>query len=168
MIAEIIYSVDWNLFPQLFVPGAKKPKQAAVFRIFLSKIKELHTDFLLYRNESIYKVRHNASVGLLEKMLNDKFDPNQRRIYINNVQRAEDLRVYSFPEEKEIGVRTDQAIGIRTGNNFNPDSPDFNVFIPLDIQPVQQIEIDGLIIRIKAQLDYYKLYAKKYELVWIN
>jgi hypothetical protein len=169
MIPEAIYTIDWNIFLQMYVAGIRqRPKHTELLLVFISKIADLQQELQNFRNESVYKVSHNASVGLLEKVMNDKFDQNQRRIYIRNVQRIEDLRLYTFPQEKQIGIRTDTPVGLRTGSIFNPESPDFKVFIPLDIQPVNATELEGLIIQIRAQLDYYKLYAKKYELVWNN
>lgn len=169
MIPSIIYTLDWTTLLKMFVPSIRrKSKHQQLLNAFTFPLRKLHQEFLSFKDESIYKVSHNASVGLLEKVLNDKFDSGQRRIYINNVQREDDLRVYTLPQEKQIGIFTNAPVGIRSGNSFNPDSPDFKVYLPTDIQPINSTQLEGLIIQIRAQLDYYKLYAKKYELIWIS
>lgn len=169
MIPSSIYTIDWAAFLNMFVPSIRrKPKHLQLLNAFIFPLRKLHQAFLSFKDESIYKVSHNASVGLLEKVLNDKFDAYQRRIYINNVQREDDLRVYTFPQQREIGIFTHTPVGIRSGNSFNPDIPDFKVYLPNDIQPIGQLQLAGLVIQISAQLDYYKLYAKKYQLIWIN
>lgn len=166
---ESTYNIDFKIFAKMFTAILlQRPKLLAIVGALLSPVKALHYAFLQFRQEAIYKVSHNASVGLLEKMLNDKFDPAQRRIYINNVQRQDDLRVYTFPQQREINVSTSPKVGIRSGTTFNAENPDFKVYLPEDIQPIGTVEQEGLVIRIKAQLDYYKLFAKKYTLIWIN
>jgi len=168
MLADVLYSIDWPTFVQMWVAGIRqRPKHTKFILVLLHPVKVLHNAFLEFRTQSLYKVNHNGSVGSLEAVLNDHFDENQRRIYIQNVQRAEDLKLYSFAEEKEIAVRVNSPVGIRTGMMFNLDAPDFIVYLPTDITLDNQILQEGLVIRIKAQLDYYKKYSKNYKLEWI-
>jgi hypothetical protein len=53
--------------------------------LLYSQIKSLHTIFINYREELLYKTRFNSQVIYLEKRLNDRFDNINRGIYIDNV-----------------------------------------------------------------------------------
>jgi len=169
MINGNIYSVLFDRLSQLFVPRLMKRTKRMIISQALSKgLKNLYDDFYAYKDLALYQVSHNGSIIQLEKVLNDYFDPDQRRIYIENVQRVQDLRVYTLAAEKQINVSTTPVKGIRTGNDFNQNIADFNVYIPSDLQPIDSNALSQFIIQIKTQIDFYKLYAKKYELIWTN
>lgn len=147
-------------------PLLTKPLERALLEAVNVPFLNFHQDFLNFKNDSIYRVSHDASVGKLQKVLNDHFDDVPRRIYIKNVQQRDSVRFYSAAAQREVGFYAVPKHGYRSSLDFIPGVADFRVFLPLDIQPNTADELQRLEQKIKAQLDYYKLYAKNYELIW--
>lgn len=171
-MANIVYIVDYDELVKLAVPTfLRRTKMYAYLKSLITPIKELYNGFVVYKTDAIYRVSHNGSITLLQKVLNDKFDNAQRRIYIKNVQQQDALRFYSLAASKELGFYT-HAFGVKNGFShlleFNPDAADFTVHIPIEYQSVDETELNKFLIKVKAQLDYYKLYAKKYKIEWIS
>ena len=50
----------------------------------LRPLEVLHETWLKMRAENLYKLQHSGQVCYLRKVLNDRFDPELRRIYIND------------------------------------------------------------------------------------
>lgn len=55
------------------------------------------------RAAATYKLKHNSQVVYLQKMLNDNFDVDERRITIENAVRTEPLVIYRRAEWDAIG-----------------------------------------------------------------
>lgn len=167
---DAIYNIDWNRFRKMFVAGIRRrTKYLVLLKAFARPITNLHLTFLQFREKALYQVSHDGSIVKLEKVMNDHFDSSQRRIYISNAVRIDALRVYSIPAQKEIAINSqNKPVAVRTSNDNGNGSADFIVHLPADIQPGTETQLEGLIIRIKAQLNYYKLFDKKYKLEWIN
>lgn len=164
---EAIYTINWDRLLTMFVPGIRNRfKHFELLKAFTDPLFLLYQEFTAFREKSIYKVSHNASIISLEEVLNDHFDPSLRRIEIENTQRVDAVRVYTVQAQKEVGIFTNAPVGIRSAAE-GADGADFLVKVPHDLLPLPLQEQEGLTIRIRAQLDYYKLYAKKYKILWI-
>lgn len=133
---------------------------------FLAWIRALHFPlikvldvFNFNRNENLYNLAHNGQVCHLRKVLNDRFDPSQRRIKIADAQQYTRTWLYAIPYSQPIylGKRYIHTIGAFADNGF-----DFLVLIPQSLnQAISQQQL-------RAIVDKYKLTSKRYKIVITN
>lgn len=166
-----IYNIDWSRLPHLLLPSfLRKVKLLEVLGAFLSPLREVHFRFLDFRKESIYKVSHNGSVVSLTDVLNDRFDPVEKRIYIKNIQKQDAVRFYPDAANKEVGFypKPNQKVGFRYSTTYNAEAADFIVHVPRLLRPSNDQEREKLLIIMRGLLDYYKLFGKNYTILWTN
>lgn len=98
-----MYNFNWLLFVRVFLASAiRKPRMIELFDTLVSPVKNLHTSFLAFIVEIIYKLRFNSQIIYLEKRLNDQWDNVQRGIYIENLNNASRFYVYNKVELKTV------------------------------------------------------------------
>lgn len=76
-----------------------------VFRLswitaLIKPFKVMHAEFLILRDDYMYKVRYNSQVIYLERILNDKFDSVNRAIYITDLNQINEEYWYQNIESK--------------------------------------------------------------------
>lgn len=133
-------------------------------------LKQRYLIFVAYKNDAIYRVSHNGSITLLQKVLNDAFDLDDRRIYIKNIAKTDIDRFYLLATEKEFGFNTEGNVNKGFYNIFGSQSnlADFTVHVPVEYQSANTAELEAFLIKLSAVINYYKLYAKKYKIEWIQ
>lgn len=172
MINGKIYIVSYREFKEQLLPLLlRKPKLLAWLQALISPFVSLYDEFFAFKEKAIFKTEHNAAITLLQKMLNDGYDDVERRIYINNAEITSTQHYY----DKGLGDPLefyDKGKGdpqwFFNKEVFNVYRSDFTVFLPGAIRPVNNEDEERLIIDIKADLDYYKMYGTKYTIVWLN
>ncbi|MBV7268357.1 hypothetical protein [Winogradskyella luteola] len=166
-----IYNLDISRLIKLSLPTfLRGVKVLAWLNAVCAPIKERYISFVAYKDDAIYRVSHNGSITLLQKVLNDGFDNEERRIYIRNVEKTDIDRFYPWAAEKEFGFYTQGNVqkGFYYVFGNIAHSADFTVHIPIEYQPVNANELQAYLIKVGAVINYYKLYAKKYRIEWIN
>lgn len=74
------YDVNFKRLALLLLPTFwRRPLFAAMAYAAVSPLQYLHTRFILWKRESDYRLEHNGQVCYLRALLNDKFDPIDRR-----------------------------------------------------------------------------------------
>jgi len=101
---------------------------------------------------------------LLEKVLNDAFDVEERRIYITDSIINDPTYLYSIPEARPVFLGTAYLYDFRV---FDETEIDFYVVFPLALKPVSPFDLLNFENRIKALINYYKLASKRYKIIWI-
>lgn len=171
-MAQNVYIVDYDKLIKLSLPTFLRGDIIyAWLKALLQPVKELYNAFVIYKDDAVYRVSHNGSVTLLQKVLNDKFDNSERRIYIKNVEQTDALRFFTAAASKEQPFNSNTRgayIGFRSGIGFDPNAADFVVHIPIEYQSADPTELEKFLIKVGSQLDYYKLFAKKYRIEWIS
>ena len=77
----------------------RQPVMIKWLQVLLKPVKDLHATFETYRLATIKKMRYNGQVIVLENVLNDLFDPTQRRFRINTTYDSlHPLYIYTQPE----------------------------------------------------------------------
>ncbi|HXU28012.1 MAG TPA: hypothetical protein VN698_12350 [Bacteroidia bacterium] len=66
----------------------------------ISPFQAIYASFLQAKSDFIYKAQFNSQIEYLEMLLNDKFDPTARRIYIENTGSSTLFWVYQKAESK--------------------------------------------------------------------
>lgn len=163
MLAKKIYNINFNKLVTLLLPTFKRKVKITKFlKSLIKPLKELHENlnsgesFLeLYKN-ALYKINHNGQVVYLEKVLNDRFDKDLRRIYITDGLFNTPTYAYPHIVEKDIYLNTQY---IFSGKDLAFKDVDFVVVFP------QNVVVSGEAgIRIKSLINYYKLASKTYKI----
>lgn len=165
-----IYSVNWNVLADNYLPrDLRKPLTRASAKACLLPLTLMHAEFLQFRSNCLYKVRHNSQIPYMEAVLNDMFDNSLRRIRIVNNILKEPIYLYDPEEAREVFLynpEDDKPVFFRDPDEFAGDGVDFFVMVPPDLQPAIPAAEQTLLTRMRAQIDYYKLYSKNYTILW--
>jgi hypothetical protein len=153
-----VYNINWNNLAAWLIP---KPMRKAVFIILvktcLYPLVAVHNLFLSFRKSKIYQLTITPQVCYLERLLNDRYDFTERRIYIDDAvwhlpwfvyEEAENKPqwLYKASENKPTWLYMDGEAGVALN--------DFVVFAPADLS-FDPNEMRSLI-------DGYKLFGTKY------
>ena len=85
MTTSKLYDVNFKRLALLLLPTfRRRPLTAAVAYAAVSPLQRLHTRFVLWKRNTDYRLRHNGQVCYLRALLNDMFDPIDRRITITD------------------------------------------------------------------------------------
>ena len=134
----------------------------------------LHSEFLVFRAQSPYKVNHNSQICYLQAVLNDSFDP-QRGIRIANAALKEPLWFYEPEENAPVYFREEsdnKPVYFRDESDFIGDGVDFTVLVPSYLKTTHLSPLENnkrneaLFKQMQGQVDYYKLFVKNYNIVW--
>ena len=100
------YDVNFKRLALLLLPTfRRRPLLAAMAYAAVSPLQYLHTRFILWKRESDYRLEHNGQVCYLRALLNDKFDPIDRRITITEtVENVGFITLHKREEDAEVLV----------------------------------------------------------------
>jgi hypothetical protein len=163
-----IYILNWFRLIELALPRALRDVSIlSLFNCFVSPLVWLHGEFLSFRTQSLYKIQFNSQIVYLEAVLNDSFDPAERRIRIENEVVTQGLFLYEPERNLDVFLyepETNQDVYLRDssaqGSGF-----DFTVIVPEALQPSGS-QLLGYETRMRGLVDYYKLYSKNYNIRW--
>ena len=166
-----VYNINWRTFIILNLPVfLRKIRSIKLLEVFFKPVVLLHLEFLEFRRQALYKVNHNSQICYLQAVLNDSFDNTQRRIIIRNAILREPLWFYEPEENKPVlfyEENDNKPVYFREESEFIGDGADFLVLVPIDLKPTNTQEENALLIKMKAQIDYYKLFVKNYIILWV-
>ena len=165
-----IYNINWSrLVDSLLLVDLRNPFFKTWIRCLVEPIKTIHGEFLEYRTNALYRVRHNSQVAYMEAVLNDKFDDIFRRIRIRNVELKQAVYFYEPNENKEVYFyepSDNKPVYFYEDDELAGEGVDFVVCVPPSLKPSTEAEENALLIQIRGQVDYYKLYSKNYKIIW--
>lgn len=166
------YNINWLSFARIFLPWFKRQdKWKGLMDTLLTPIKDLHTNSVAAFDGLVYKMSFNGQIIYLEHVINDRFDPTQRLIYIENVNSIVGLYLYNKPEIKpknyiyrkwdvahtyQIGEFAQYATGVYRAIQVNTNS------IPAIGNPDWQYTRGRVVIVNKAEV-----YAQDDFIVWV-
>lgn len=166
-----IYNMNWDNFILDNLPIAqRRPITLKWLKVIFKCIARLHLEFLDFRNNTLYKVNHNSQICYLQAVLNDSFDNAQRRIIIKNAVLRQPLWFYEPEENKPVlfyEESDDKTVYFREESEFIGDGADFTVLVPIDLKPINTQEENAFMIKMRGQIDYYKLFVKNYIILWV-
>lgn len=157
------YDVNFKRLALLLLPTFwRKPLIASIAYAAVSPLSYLHTRFILYRRETIYRLTHNGQICHLRAVLNDQFDPIDRRISITEASGGESvMMVHNRDVERAQLVptrETGQAIIVYRRGFDGVNAYDFWVNIPSALYDTVDIA------RLKAIVGTYKLASKRFSI----
>lgn len=156
-----IYDVDYKKLALLLLPTFLRNSVLSAFlHAAVAPLSELHTRFLKFIEEKNVRLFHNGQVCYLRAILNDKFDNEQRRIYIDNAIPTEGTILYV--REKYMSVliplHSGTALKLSRRGYGGIDGLDFTVVIPVALYNIISES------ELKALVNIYKLASKRYGL----
>lgn len=171
MIFNRVYEIDWNTIALNLLPRAiRKPKFYAWFKALFKPSENLHTSFRAFRRQSNYKIDHTPQVFSIEKVLNDAFDQQLRRIYIQDGVYLEALYFYNPEENSPVHFynESDKAVRFYSESELLQLDVDFVVVLPATFENVNSemaFKNSPMYLRIVSLIDTYRLPDKTYEII---
>ncbi|OBX20951.1 MULTISPECIES: hypothetical protein [Bizionia] len=136
----------------------RKPVLSAFVKAVTNPLSAIYYDWYNKRQEHLYILDHNWQVCYMRGALNDKFDQDQRRIYIDGTGGdANKTYIYTPGENQTKYLGT---IFIYNSLEFADTGADFIVHVPAEIMANQFYEVH-------AQIQLYKLGGKRYLIIEI-
>ncbi|SNB43564.1 conserved hypothetical protein [Flavobacterium psychrophilum] len=149
------FNVDYDkLIISLLPNRLRKPILVAFVKSLLKPIDIMHYEWKKWRLENIYKIVHTGQRCYLRKALNDKLDPEFRRIYTGKGDAFPRKYIYTRAENKPV---FSGKMFIYQNSEYLGTGVDFNVYVPVEIINTR---IDELI----NVIDFYKLESKRYKI----
>lgn len=158
-----IFNVDWkrlivlNLLISLRLPLVFSFTYAAI-----RPIAQIHDRFLSNRRGNIDRVNITSQVCYLRGLLNDLFDPDERRIRIEDAKSND--WIFLWKEETFNTVQKGLPLWLGTVMLSKQDAIgslgfDFSVVVPIELKGIDEA-------RMRANINYYKLASKRYKIVF--
>lgn len=132
----------------------------AWLKALISPLVTQYNSFITYRTEIQYKLNHNGQVCYLEAVLNDTFDVDERRIYLEDAG-GESVTLLQRDTDLEPVILNDDDTGaVIIHNDSAYNGGDYNgiVYIPYQFT-------DAELYRLRALVDSYRLATIKYDVV---
>ena len=155
MLYNNAFQVDfYTLAIQLMPVKWRKPIHIAFVKVLASPFVLLLKNLRKSRSENIYKLQHDARVGKIEKVLNDKFDRIERRISIQDGERKKQNYSY-FREENKPQLET--PFTTYFPSEVAALSADFEICVPTEVGL-----ITSDLTRLNTLVKYYADKDKQY------
>lgn len=157
------YDLSYQRLALSLVPlTLRRPLLMAFIYLLISPVICCANLFARFRTDTDYRLHHNGQVCYLSAMLNDRFDPTQRRIRITDVAPLQGNILYRRTEGRFLFApsRNADALTLNRRAFSGSDSVDFAVIVPADLQgsfPNSQMQ---------ALISAYKLASKRFIILY--
>jgi hypothetical protein len=103
----MVFDVDfdalvWRLLP-VRLRGAK---MYAWLKVLVVPMRYVYGLFMANRQANLYRLAHNGQVCKMEAVLNDAFDPDDKRIFISDGPFKDPIYIYRRAEQKPVALYT--------------------------------------------------------------
>jgi hypothetical protein len=152
------YKVDFDRLVLLLLPTfLRKPVLFGYVRALITPIASLHYKWSRMRDENLTKLSYNSQRCYLRKALNDKYDPELRRITIDGTLDTTQDYIYTPAENLDVYLG---IMYLQQDFNYDNSIVDFLVNVPGQL-------LNDKINEITATINFYKLAGKSYKLLAI-
>ena len=152
------YKVDFDKLILLLLPTfLRKPVLFGYVRALITPIASLHYKWSRIRDENLTKLSYNGQRCYLRKALNDKYDPELRRITIDGTLDTTQDYIYTPAENLDVYLG---IMYLQQDFNYSNSIVDFLVNVPGQL-------LNDKINEITATINFYKLAGKSYKLLAI-
>ena len=151
-----MFNIDFNRLILWLIPAfLRRAKLYAWLQTLCSPVVNIYDEFIKERDANLYKLSHNSQVFSLEKVMNDKFDSQERRIYISDGFTKDRIYIHRRIEDKPVYLH---PIYLHNRGDYADTGVDFIVWIPWAVFMSPQNLVEA-----KALIDFYKLAGKRYK-----
>lgn len=153
------YTISYSKFVSERIPEALRIQPLPQWVMALiSPVVYLYSLLLAFRLYVLYRLTITPQVCYLEKMLNDRYDTTERRIYIDDGAEFSKLYVYLKSELKPVYIHTkaedfEPKTFLYRKGEVTTGGFDFVVFVPA------VVAFDA--VEIRALIDTYRLASKR-------
>lgn len=160
------YAINMKRLALLLLPTFwRRPLFAALTYAAVSPLQALHTRFMRWRQETDYRLRYNGQVCHLEAVLNDRFDPLQRRITItDNAENIGSITLHRRAVDRSVLLPqrgSGRIILLNRRGYGGVSGVDFWVNLPISLYG----DID--LAQVRAVVGTYKLASKRFSINFI-
>lgn len=159
-----LFNINFKQLALWWIPTfRRKPITLNYLWCLLFPLEAMYIEFLRKRKQNLIKMNYNYQKYSVQKRLNDAFDPVERRIKIVKAVQYEGVYLYTEAEDDAQQSKTQwlyddsKPIYLRTEAELYSEY-DFIVEIPNT--GINQIQL-------KAEIDFYILQSKQYQIVII-
>jgi len=131
--------------------------------VLLFGIKQVYNDFIAFRSETLTELSYNSQTLILQRVLNDRCDPIDRGIFIDNTF---DNKVQKYIFTKAEGVPLHiftkaEAVTITLYNSFEFENDfDFIVNVPIALTDKED--------KIASITNFYKFSGVRFKIVFYS
>lgn len=152
------YKIDFDRLVLLLLPTfLRKPVLFGYIKALVSPIASLHYKWEQMRAANLLKLSYNGQRCYLRGVLNDRYDPDLRRIYIDEVPELKGNYIFTPAENLDYYLDT---MYLDLDYSEAGELVDFVVYVPSGILSTKTNEII-------VTLDFYKLAGKIYKIIAI-
>jgi hypothetical protein len=152
------YKVDFDKLILLLLPTPmRKLKNFGYLKALMSPIVSLHYRWSDMRKENLKKLSYNSQKCYLRGVLNDRYDPFDRRISISNTSKKTKDYIYTQAENLPVYLGT---MWLEAEFNYEGSTVDFLVNVP---QEIMNVKINEIV----ATIEFYVLAGKSYQIIAI-
>lgn len=152
----MIYHFDLDQMILDLIPRKKRFMTLySLLKAFNAPIKSLYLSFQEFRSQQLYEAHMSGQVMQLERLLNDKFDPNLRRVHI--VHGIEPHLISHSSLDRLTG-----EAGLIYQQGFIKE------YLPLDFRVILPAALQEMQGQMKVNVKTYALASKKFDFKVIN
>lgn len=149
------YEIDFRRYAVLLLlTRRRKLKTIAYLNALIAPIANIHYIWKQVRLSNIYKIVHTGQRCYLRKALNDRLDPDLRRIYTTQGDSYPRKYIYTRAENKPVFLG---KMFIYQNEEYINTGVDFIVYAPVSI-------INTRLYELMVEIDFYKLESKRYQI----
>lgn len=144
----------------LLPPFLRRPVMASLMYSVITPLGFLHTRFMQFREEANYRLNHNGQVCYLRAVLNDTFDPYERRITVTDTAENSGILLLHKREQEQtvfFPVRNAGLLLVNRRGFGGVSGYDFIVNIPFALRSIDST-------RMRAVVATYKLVSKRFSI----
>lgn len=126
-----IFDINYNILVRWLTPVAlRRALSPAWMGVLTWPVVRLYQAFRRNRSANMYRLQITGQVCFLEKMLNDRYDQTDRRIYIDDAIDRPPLYLYQDDENKPVYLGSRP---LYRDSEFSINLDDFVVFVHREI-----------------------------------
>ena len=167
MVSDRVYKVNIKRLALLTLPTwLRKPLVGALIYAGVAPLARLLQNLRSYRATTSYRLSHNGQVCKLRAVLNDEFDPELRRITIEDIQ-SDTTKEADVIYQRDVGrwiilhPRSKGSVITHRRGFSGTSGYDFWANVPSELKNEQTT------IRMKALINTYKLASKRFIINYI-
>lgn len=147
-----MFSINYTKLLQWLMPvWLRKPTITIMVMAANYPLRQVYNGFKDYEESIAKRFTYNYEKCRLQAMLNDKFDPLQRRIAIVDFVSFGTIWLYDDGDNKDVNIGTDIYL------DDEDTGFDFTIQIPSTI-----VTTEAELAKLRANMNLYKLYGKNY------
>jgi hypothetical protein len=152
------YKIDFDRLILLLLPTfLRKPVLFAYVKALMSPIASLHYKWEQMRSENLKTLSYNSQRCYLRGALNDRYDPDLRRITIDGTLNIEQDYIYTQAENLDVYLG---VMYLEAEFNYTNSKVDYLVNVPRELMNTKLNEI-------VATIEFYNLAGKQYQIISI-